>query len=52
MEAITGAVANVFLIVSQIFTFMLENPLVLLFIGASLIPLGVGIFKAMKDSVA
>lgn len=37
-------------VTTELFTFMTSNPLLMLFIGASLIPVGIGIFSSMKQA--
>ena len=49
---ISGAMTAILEIVTQLFAFIMDNPLLLLFLGASLIPVGMKVFSSMKDAVA
>ncbi len=50
MDGIVGAVDGVLGVCTSIFTWILANPLMLFFVGASLIPIGFKIFKGGKKA--
>lgn len=46
----SAAMESILKVTTEVFTFMTTNPLLMLFIGASLIPVGISIFTSMKQA--
>ena len=49
--AITSGVSTVVEIFGQIWSLMTGNPLIMVFIGASLLGVGVGVFRKLRSAV-
>jgi len=50
MSAILGAVSDVTTLMGDLFTIMTSNPLMLFFLAASLVGVGIGVFKKIKGA--
>lgn len=49
---IADAMTSILGVVTSLFTFIMSNPLLMLFVGASLVPVGMKIFRSMKRATA
>lgn len=50
MSAIMSAMDTVIQLMEKVFTLMTSNPLLAVFVAASLIPVGVRIFKSIRNA--
>lgn len=51
MTAIVGAMGDAFALVSEVVTQITAQPVLLFCLVASLIPVGIGIFRSLRNSV-
>ena len=51
MDGITSGVSTVVDVFGQIWSLMTGNPLIMVFIGGSLLSVGVGVFKKLRGAV-
>ncbi len=50
MAAVLGAMDTVTSLMGEVWTLMTSNPYLTLFVAAALIPIGVGIFRSIKNA--
>lgn len=50
MESITGGMSTITTIVGDVFTLMTSNPLLCVFLAASLVGVGIAIFRKIKGA--
>lgn len=48
----SGAITTVLNVCSQVFNFITDNPILMILMGAALVPVGLGIFSAAKSAVS
>lgn len=51
-EAINGGISTVIDVFGQCWELMLSNPLIMVFVGSSLIGVGLGVFRKLRRAVA
>ena len=49
-NVITSGVSTIVDLFGQVWTLMISNPLIMVFVGASLVTMALGIFKKVKNS--
>ncbi len=50
MDAVLGAMDTVTSLMGKVWTLMTSNPYLTLFVAAALIPIGVGVFRSIKNA--